>query len=307
MSHQRTVSGTSNLTLLSEDFSKEVQDDINSDRTTEELVRKARSYIESLPKSTDVKKGIKAAPILRAMIDYAPCDQGRRYAACVIICCDNETAQLVNVANDWLKFLLLPFARAYKNTTPYHSEYSTPTLEDTERDMTTVKKNRPSSFRELLYKRQAERCAVIDANPTQIEREGAHIIKRSLAKENGSETGITRSQSYPTTWDIIHHYANIRVDNLEDSLDSPENGILLQIEMHRAFEHFKWCFVATEQPNEYRVKWLHNPPHLVFLDHGREVVTFQNQSDQPDIPLPKPEYLALHAAIAHILHETKLV
>ena len=33
---------------------------------------------------------------------------------------------------------------------------------------------------------------------------------------------------------------------------------------------------------------------------------FQNQPNQPIIPLPKPEDLALHAAIAHILHETKL-
>jgi hypothetical protein len=55
----------------------------------------------------------------------------------------------------------------------------------------------------------------------------------------------TRSPSYPPLWDIIHHYANISVVNLENSLDSPENGILLQVEMHRAFEHFKWCLVAT--------------------------------------------------------------
>ena len=44
----------------------------------------------------------------------------------------------------------------------------------------------------------------------------------------------------------------------------------------------------------------------MFSDHGREVVTFQNQPNQPIIPLPKPEYLVLHAAIAHIMHETKL-
>ena len=33
---------------------------------------------------------------------------------------------------------------------------------------------------------------------------------------------------------------------------------------------------------------------------------FQNHSNDPTISLPKPEYLALHAAIAHILHETRL-
>ena len=41
-----------------------------------------------------------------------------------------------------------------------------------------------------LNKRQARKCAVINASPTQIKSEGAHIIKRSLAKEDGSETGI---------------------------------------------------------------------------------------------------------------------
>ena len=35
-------------------------------------------------------------------------------------------------------------------------------------------------------------------------------------------------------------------------------------------------------------------------------MTFQNQPNQRIIPLPKPEYLALHAAIAHILDETQL-
>ena len=44
----------------------------------------------------------------------------------------------------------------------------------------------------------------------------------------------------------------------------------------------------------------------IFSYDGREVVKFQNYSEKFTIPLPKPEYLALHAAIAHILHETRL-
>jgi hypothetical protein len=165
MSHQRT---TSTLTILSEDFVKRLFDDVdNADLATEDLVRKAKSYIESLS-NIDVIEGIgEAAPILRAMIDYAPCDRGQRYAACVIIRC-NEKSQLVNVANDWVKFLLLPckspvflsqmhqlpqpglVACAYKNPSPPRSDYSTPTLDDTEQSMTTVTQNRPSSFRELV-------------------------------------------------------------------------------------------------------------------------------------------------------------
>ena len=170
MSFERTASGTSTLTILSEDFVKRVLDDVdNANLATEDLVWKAKSYIVSLSNIDVILEGEReAAPILRAMIDHAPCDRGRRYAACVIICCDNEKPQLVNVANDWVKFLLLPckslvilsqmhqlpqpglVARAYKNPSPPHSDYSTPTLDDTQQSMTTVKQNRPSSFRELV-------------------------------------------------------------------------------------------------------------------------------------------------------------
>ena len=59
------------------------------------------------------------------------------------------------------------------------------------------------------------------------------------------------------------------------------------------------------QQDEYNVKWFSEALYI-FSGYGREVVTFQNQPNQPIIPLPKPEYLALHAAIAHILHDTKL-
>ena len=170
MYHQRTVSSTSTLTNLSEDFAKEDLEDVdNVNLATKDLVRKAKSYIESLSNfDMIVMETIKAAPILRAMIDHAPCDRGRRYAACAIICCDNEKPKLVNVANDWVKFLLLPcrspvflsqmhqlpkpvlVVRAYKNPTPPRSDYSTPTLDDTEQRMTTVKRNKPSSFRQLV-------------------------------------------------------------------------------------------------------------------------------------------------------------
>jgi hypothetical protein len=53
------------------------------------------------------------------------------------------------------------------------------------------------------------------------------------------------------------------------------------------------------------VKWFREP-FIIFSIFGCQVVKFQNQPNQPIIPLPKPEYLALHAAIAHILHETRL-
>ena len=159
MSHQRTVSG---ITILSDDFVKRVLEDVdNAALATKDLVGKAKSSIGSLSNINVIVGMGEAAPILRAMIDYAPCKRGKRYAACAIICCDNEIPKLVNVANDWVKFLLLPcrshvflsqmhqfpqshlVVRAYKTPTPPRSDYSTPTLDDTQ-------PSRASSFRELV-------------------------------------------------------------------------------------------------------------------------------------------------------------
>ena len=91
MSHQRTVSGASTLTILSDDFVKRVLEDVeNHALATNDLVQKAKSYIGSLP-AIDVIEGMgEVAPILLAMINHAPCGRGRRYAACAIICCDGE-------------------------------------------------------------------------------------------------------------------------------------------------------------------------------------------------------------------------
>ena len=106
MSHQRTVSG---ITILSDDFVRRVLEDVdNAALATKDLVGKAKSSIGSLSNINVIEGMGKAAPILRAMIDYAPCKRGKRYAACAILCCDNEKPKLVNDANDWVRFLLLP-------------------------------------------------------------------------------------------------------------------------------------------------------------------------------------------------------
>ena len=171
---------------------------------------------------------------------------------------------------------------------------------------------------------QAKKCTIIEVESNQIKYEGAHIIrvKRSLAKEDGSETGIvsiglvcrynsvTSNADTPPTWDIIHQYANISVDDLDKRLDTPENRILLEISTDHAFEHFEWCLVATVsqgfcafihlkltvafagETRRIRVTWF-GMPLFAFTYHGCEVVKFQNRSNEPIIPHPKPEYLAM--------------
>lgn len=59
-----------------------------------------------------------------------------------------------------------------------------------------------------------------------------------------------RSQhvSRPLTWDILRHYADISdetTESLENTIDSPSNGILLDTGMYSLFNEFAWYFEAT--------------------------------------------------------------
>jgi len=158
-------------------------------------------------------------------------------------------------------------------------------------------------FLRLLKERQANKCAVIVKPPGRIKTIGAHIIRRSIAKADKSNAGL--HISLPATWDILRHYADLSEDtirDLENIIDSPSNGILLQTEMHDGFDDFEWYFEATDQPDVYNIKWLsEDGPLGTWVTGGLEQVQFTNQSAN-DIPLPNAQFLAIHAAIAKVLH-----
>lgn len=109
--HERALSEASTLTILSDEFTRDVVSVTRPILTTDELVQKARAYLRCLPDAQEIPGmgGIKALPILEATLKYAPCDHGRRYACSVIISggSDNQT-HLIDVANDWVRFFLLP-------------------------------------------------------------------------------------------------------------------------------------------------------------------------------------------------------
>jgi hypothetical protein len=50
------------------------------------------------------------------------------------------------------------------------------------------------------------------------------------------------------TIDIIKHYTNLPVDNVDDLagiIDNPENGMLLDMVVHRGFNNYAWCLHPT--------------------------------------------------------------
>jgi hypothetical protein len=92
---------------------------------------------------------------------------------------------------------------------------------------------------------------------------GSHIVRRSIATSDDSPSGIVgvtkissttwsmdclQHVSRPSTWNILQHYVDLSdemIEDLENTIDSPSNGMLLQIEIHAAFDKFAWFFEPT--------------------------------------------------------------
>ncbi|KAF8326936.1 hypothetical protein F5887DRAFT_1084097 [Amanita rubescens] len=293
----------SSLSQLGDDFLKTVLVLMNNATPTVGHVVEANAQLdvfENVPmENRRVGTEIDSLRVLREMLNNAPTDRGKRYVACAVICCQGPE-QWVRLASDWVHFLLWPFKSAYKSKSPCASPHSVITLPETEASITV---RRDEHFLCLLKERQGNKCAVIVKPPGRIKTIGTHIIRRSIAKADNSNAGL--HISLPATWDILRHYADLSEDtirDLENIIDSPSNGILLQTEMHDGFDNFEWCFEATDQPNVYNIKWLsEDGPLGAWVTGGLDQVQFTNQSAN-DIPLPNAQFLAIHAAIARVLH-----
>jgi hypothetical protein len=114
-----------------------------------------------------------------------------------------------------------------------------------------------------LRKRQRDECAVIlVATNDDVVAVGTHIIRRSITREDDSGPGLVSTNSriflfltrnffqlsLPATWDILRQYVDLSdefIRGLQDTVDSPSNGILLDIGMHKRFNDFAWYFEPT--------------------------------------------------------------
>ncbi|KAG1856769.1 hypothetical protein F4604DRAFT_1958484 [Suillus subluteus] len=125
--------------------------------------------------------------------------------------------------------------------------------------------------------------------------EAAHILRRSIVHEHCGNNHIAG------TIHIIKHYTKLPeniMDDLAGIIDNPENGMLLDVTMHRRFNSYAWCLHPTDVLPKYKVHWFHH----VSLGMGNFTeVQFQDHS-QTGIELPDPRFIALHAAVAHVLH-----
>ena len=114
----REPSDTSTLTAsitsvgeLSQTIQALINDDVPTSMRTQQAEARLRWFIVVLPQAEsrmipDI--AIDSHKVLKAMLDHAPTERGKRYAACCIMCDKESCVELMALASDWVKFLLYP-------------------------------------------------------------------------------------------------------------------------------------------------------------------------------------------------------
>ncbi|KAG2143983.1 hypothetical protein BD769DRAFT_1420803 [Suillus cothurnatus] len=283
---------------------------------TNELKCRAKVILRVMGSTLTSVHGVRTAGLLDAMIEgseQAGLSSGVRYAAAAIIVAyqkgeasDSSASELTKLAQDWLLFFLWPFRKPLRAGDSPQSEISTPTLRTCEVIADTLPAtSRGSRFRNLISEREGNKCAVsgtLDTHKGPYPRgnglhvgflETVHILPKSIVHEHSGDN---------PTIDIIKQYTNLPasiMDDVTDIIDNPVNGMLLERTMHFDFNSCMWCLHPTDVLHKYAVHWLR--PNRGWCQTFTEI-QFQNHNDRTEIPLPDPRFIALHAAVAHILH-----
>ncbi|TCD63937.1 hypothetical protein EIP91_004747 [Steccherinum ochraceum] len=227
---------------------------------------------------------------------------------------------LYGLAFDWLQLLLWPFKRAYKSLDEFASEHSSPTFESAENKIDPASDSKPSILLAQTLKRDGFRCIMscmrdvksIQAGHTEnvgvsAHLEAAHILRRSIFTEKSSA-----SSQPPATIDILKHFARLSDDagnELTRSIDTLENMFMLQSDWHKRFDAFDWCLIPDELDGSEKSsteQWCTLKSFLEITlpgDRRSDRIVFKNNaSPDHDLKVPNPKYLAIHAAITHVLH-----
>jgi len=130
--------------------------------------------------------------------------------------------------------------------------------------------------------------------------QAVHIVPFSLGHFRENERA-----SIAATWDAIYRMfpdLRSRINFGANDINDTRNVMTMDRDLHANFGEFHFCFLATERPNRYRIKRYRVTPASAFLLPEYVELTTHSGSD----PLPSPELLRLHAAVAQVLHASGL-
>ncbi|KAF8548275.1 hypothetical protein OG21DRAFT_1423357 [Imleria badia] len=249
---------------------------------------------------------IVCARLLGHLLRLAPAGnpQGQLQREIALAYSDHPT--LMRLAATYLQNFIRTFKRS-SGPTPAPSEHpSRPSFEDA-REYTMSMMGECTidhrSARNHAMTRDNHRCMITglkDHNQPdgQVAVQTAHIIPQSVNKNIGEHTA-KRFQS-AGVWSILSMFSRDTIikDLAGNRIHRLENILSMNIYSHALFDELKlWLKPVEDAPHTYRVCTVTDSIRLVPGGSLPERVTF---STATDLPLPHPEFLALHALCCEV-------
>ncbi|KAF9555155.1 hypothetical protein CPC08DRAFT_821258 [Agrocybe pediades] len=255
-------------------------------------------------------------------------EKGKRYVASAVIACSQEedvVGALQALGTTWLTHFLFVFKTGRGHSSQPSdepSEVATPSIDETPSHLLAGVGHRQKSFADDVLVRDGYQCVLtgsqhithpnIDANILVVDLDIAHILRRAIGEFNTDHKSKS-FKSAATTFDILVNFTHLPVEilgNLRDQLDDASNGMALERNAHDGFDNFRWCLKRTETEHVYELKIfndvgiLKKPANnrVSFEDHSNQFPLDYTDKERSPVKLPDPCFIAIHAAIAGILH-----
>ncbi|KAF8880118.1 hypothetical protein CPB84DRAFT_1735519 [Gymnopilus junonius] len=245
-----------------------------------------------------------------------------------VLACNADDEGMKDLSQFYINHLIRVF-RQNKGQTPTQSEHpSRPSFEMHRAFFSEVAEPAPrdhSTAKSSALKRDNLRCVVtgwVDSSskaslgPAEMQRYNVnpnspetytnycHIFPPSTNWSFDSNDPEEKKKRYAgTVWAIINAFGAIDVlsELGGEKIHRLENGFTMDPTLHTYFDDLKlWFEEVPNAINTYRVCTFSNTigPLLVFPPN--HIITFT--STDPDLPVPNPAYLNLHAAVCRIAH-----
>ncbi|KAI0364578.1 hypothetical protein BV20DRAFT_1057144 [Pilatotrama ljubarskyi] len=267
------------------------------------------------------------ARVVGYLLLYAPSSHARRTLESEVALCQTTRdphPALFEIGAKYVRHLIVLF-RESRGRTPTPSDdpsqpASDPPGQDLLSDLQRVPRDH-SSAKALALRRDAYRCMVtgrIDTDSflagltTLVDGESpgstncCHIFPDSLGSINVAGATEPRDREPATVWSILTRFGyqdiceELDFASTKANLHRLENIMTLDVTVRDAFDQMNMWFEAIDgRENTYKIVLAAKVQRLAkFLTP--EQVTFT--SDHPELPLPSPKYLRVHAACCRVAH-----
>ncbi|SPO06347.1 uncharacterized protein DNG_09036 [Cephalotrichum gorgonifer] len=252
--------------------------------------------------------------VLQAALEHLPVD-GRTTMMMEISLLGENWAQIRQLSQFFTDAVLKPMRlqRSPPSIPPSPSSDAAPGISTLMSLLETSTRARQSTLKAACLRRDGYRCALSNRIESEAVLEGhvlqgdrqvcstkcAHILPFGLRKiDEGDSLDMEREATI--WWALFRYFPSLHGIIAAETINQVENTITLETDMHNHFDAFRITLEPSHAcPNVYNI-------HNFTSISGLVPETATMRSQDPKVPLPRPEFFQVHFTVASILDVTGL-